>query len=75
MMRIAALICGILAILLGGLWLLQGLGVVHIIPILCIADCVPIQGPSVGWAVIGAVTMGIGGLIIFWSRKHFQKQQ
>ena len=73
MMRIAALICGILAILLGGLWLLQGLGVVHIKPILCIADCVPIQGPSVGWAVIGAMTLVIGGLVTFWSRKHDSK--
>lgn len=62
MMRIVALVCGIVAVLLGGLWLLQGLGIVQLRPILCFADCVPIQGPSVTWAV--------GGFGIAWSRRR-----
>ena len=70
MMRLIALICGILAVLLGGLWLLQGLGVVHLRPLLCFADCAPLQGPSVTWAVIGAVTLAVGGIGVVWSRRQ-----
>lgn len=61
---------------LGGLWLLQGLGIVHLRPILCFADCAVIQGPSPTWTVIGAVTLAISGLFFFWSlqRPHNAKQ-
>ena len=44
------LLLGILAILLGGLWLPQGLGLVEVRPILCFADCAPVQGPSLAAA-------------------------
>lgn len=67
MMRSVALVCGIIAILLGGLWLLQGLGIVRLRPILCFADCAPIQGPSAMWAGVGAVTVAVGGIGIAWS--------
>ena len=70
MMRIIALVFGIIAVLLGVLWLLQGLGIVHLRPILCFADCEPIQGPSGRWAAIGALTLAVGGFGVFWSRKH-----
>ena len=73
MIRIIALVFGIIAVLLGGLWLLQGLGIVHLRPILCFADCEPVQGPSATWAVIGAVTLAIGGWAVFWSRKQGPK--
>lgn len=69
MKRLIALVVGIVAVLLGALWSLQGLGLLHLRPILCIADCAPIQGPSVSWAIIGAVTLIIGGFGILWSRK------
>ncbi len=70
MTRIIALVLGILAILLGGLWLLQGLGIVHLRPILCFADCATVQGPSVTWAVIGAVTLALGAYGVVWARKQ-----
>ena len=70
MMRIMTLILGVIAVLLGGLWLLQGLGIVHLRPILCFADCVPVQGPSTTWAVIGAVTMAVGAFGVVWSRRQ-----
>lgn len=70
MTRTIALFLGVIAVLLGGLWLLQGLGLVHLRPILCFADCVPVQGPSVPWAVIGAVTLALGGVAVVWSRKR-----
>jgi hypothetical protein len=57
MIRIIALLFATAAVLLGGLWLLQGFGLVQIKPILCFADCAPIQGPSATWAFIGAVTL------------------
>jgi hypothetical protein len=61
------LVPGVIAVLLGGLWLLQGLGLVHIRPILCFADCEPIVGPSPGWAIAGAVALVAGGLAVLWS--------
>jgi hypothetical protein len=68
-MKIIALIFGVITIMLGSLWLLQGLGLVHVRPILCFADCAAIQGASATWAIIGGVSLGMGGLAIFWSRK------
>ncbi len=70
MMRIVALVFGAAAVLLGGLWLLQGLGAVQIRPILCFVDCAPIQGPSTTWVVVGALALAFGGLAIFWSRRR-----
>ncbi len=68
MIRMIALVLSIIAILLGGLWQLQGLGIVHLRPILCFADCVPVQGPSITWVVIGAVMLAVGGYGIVWAR-------
>jgi hypothetical protein len=73
MMRIIALVCGVIAVLLGTLWLLQGTGIVHLRPILCFADCAPVQGPSATWALIGAVMLAVGGFGILWSRKQIPK--
>lgn len=56
--------------LLGVLWLLQGLGIVQMQPILCFADCVPIQGASTTWVVIGVLALAAGGALIFWTLKR-----
>jgi hypothetical protein len=56
---------GLVAALLGGLWLLQGLGIVHLRPVFCFADCVPIQGSSATWTVIGAGFLAAGGTAMF----------
>jgi hypothetical protein len=69
MIRIIALICSIAAILLGLLWLFQGLGLVQIKPILCFADCAPIQGSSSTWAITGAFTLLAGAIGAVWSSK------
>ena len=45
-MKIVGMLFGLVAVCLGGLWLLQGTGVVHLRPLLCFADCEPVQGPS-----------------------------
>jgi hypothetical protein len=58
--RTIAVVLGAGAALLGGLWLLQGLGVVRLRPILCFAACEPVQGPSTAWAVIGGLVLAAG---------------
>ena len=66
-MKITSFLVGLLAALLGGLWLLQGLGIVHLQPVLCFADCDPVQGPSNAWALIGAAVLALGVAALFWS--------
>jgi hypothetical protein len=63
------LVLGVLGALLGGLWLLQGLGLVHIAPILCVAECEPIEGASQTWAGVGAVLLLAGAFAIFYGLK------
>jgi hypothetical protein len=64
------LVISVIAVLLGGLWLLQGLGLVQVRPILCFADCEPVQGPSLTWAIVGLVVVTGGILGIRYSLKH-----
>ena len=66
------LVAGVMSVLLGGLWLLQGLDLVHVRPILCFADCVPLQGPSPTWAIIGffAVTGGVLAILYSANRRR-----
>jgi hypothetical protein len=69
-MRTLALVVGLICVLLGGLWLLQGLGVVHLRPILCVANCETVQGPSATWAVVGFVVVVVGiGLLSYSLRR------
>lgn len=69
-MKKAARVIGVISVLLGGLWLLQGLGVVDVRPILCFADCDPIQGASSVWATIGFLLLTVGIVAIFCSLKR-----
>lgn len=63
-MKALVLVVSVVAVLLGGLWLLQGLGLLTIQPILCVANCEPLEGPSTWWALSGvvAVALGLAGL-------------
>lgn len=56
-------ILGAIVVLLGMLWLVQGLGIVQIGPILCVADCEPITGRSMQWTVMGVIAL-IAGIAI-----------
>jgi hypothetical protein len=60
MKTIALAGAGVILVLLGGLWLLQGLGAVTVPPLLCLADCEPLEGPSPTWAVIGFLALAAG---------------
>ena len=68
-MKKMALFFGVVGVLLGGLWLLQGLGAVQVRPILCFADCEPIQGASSTWAIIGILVAAAGVFAIILSLK------
>lgn len=50
--------------LLGLLWLLQGADVLHVRPILCVANCKPVEGGSIGWMAAGALLLVLGSLAI-----------
>lgn len=65
---------GVLCLLLGGLWLLQGLGVVHLRPILCVAGCTPLQGPSWTWTTVGVLVLIAGILLVRHARKGRPRQ-
>jgi hypothetical protein len=54
-MRYVLLISGGLMILMGGVWLLQGIGILP----------GSFMTGQVFWAVIGAVFMAVGGLLVF----------
>lgn len=69
-MKTIALILGVVGALLGGLWLLQGLGLVHLKPIACVAECEALEGPSPRWAMIGFVVFAAGVLAIFHGLKR-----
>ena len=53
-------VLGVILALLGTLWLVQGLGLIEIRPILCFGDCEPITGGSLQWTVIGAIALFVG---------------
>ena len=69
-MKSVGFLIGVVAALLGGLWLLQGIGVVHLRPILCFADCDPVQGPSATWAAIGLLVLAAGATACWWCWKR-----
>jgi hypothetical protein len=51
-------------IALGALWSLQGAGVVHVKPIMCVADCTELQGASGQWLATGIGTIALG--LVLW---------
>jgi len=63
-------ILGVIAMLLGGLWLVQGLGLVTIAPILCVADCETLEGPAPEWALAGAALLLVGLAALWWSLRR-----
>lgn len=68
--RIVLLVVGVIAILLGGLWLLQGLDLVRIQPIFCVAECEPIEGGSPLWAGIGLLVAAAGIAAVYFGLRR-----
>lgn len=71
MMKTVVLVASVVGILLGGLWVLQGFGLIHVRPFLCFANCREIEGPSSAWAIAGLL-LSIVGLfgITYWLRQR-----
>jgi hypothetical protein len=70
--RLLLSIVSLILILLGSLWFLQGTGIVHLDPVMCVAECEPITTTSPLWATIGAVAVAGGVLLI---RKVFKRKK
>lgn len=60
MKRFIGITFGIFLSLLGGLWTLQGAGIVNISPVLCVTECEPVIGGSPVWLAVGLVVLLIG---------------
>ncbi len=58
--RIVGVLIGAFIASLGLLWFLQGMAIIQMRPILCVADCEPVVGGSPSWAAAGAVTFIVG---------------
>ena len=61
---LARILFGVALTLLGLLWLLQGADLINIRPILCVANCKPLEGRSVGWMTAGALLLVVGLRVI-----------
>lgn len=72
---IAGMLVGAFIAFLGILWFLQGTGILHIRPIVCVADCEEIVGTSPSWAIAGAVALILGVLIAVVSARRFRTPQ
>lgn len=64
-MKYLAIVLGLILLPLGGLWFVQGTGLVTVPPILCVAECEPLVGPSLPWALAGLVTLAIGAILLW----------
>ena len=62
-MRTAALVLGVLLILAGGLWTLQGLGIV-----MWPAESFMLADRQ--WAINGAIVVAVGLLMVWFSRRR-----
>jgi hypothetical protein len=61
---------GVVLLLLGLLWALQGADIIRIKPIGCVAECEPITGGSLGWLVAGVLAMLVGLLLLLVGRRR-----
>ena len=68
----AGILVGGLIAFLGLLWFLQGTGILHLRPILCVTNCEELVGTSPTWAIAGAVAFIIGSIIAATSVRRFR---
>jgi hypothetical protein len=67
--RLQQIFAGLL-IALGALWSVQGAGIVHLKPILCVGDCTELQGASGQWLAMGIGTIAVGGGLWYLARRR-----
>ena len=73
--QIAGVVIGAFIAFLGLLWTLQGTGILHIRPILCVTDCEEIVGVSLSWAIAGVIAFIIGIIIIVISIRRVRSHE
>jgi len=71
---ITSFVAGVVLMLLGLLWLLQGADLVHVRPILCVANCRPVTGGSVAWLAAGVIAFLIGLLLAAAGTRHLHRR-
>jgi hypothetical protein len=67
--QIVGALVGTFIAFLGLLWLLQGVAIIQIRPILCVTNCEPIVGGSPVWAAVGIIAFIIGIIIVIFSAR------
>jgi hypothetical protein len=70
--RLLQVLAGVF-IALGALWALQGAGIVHVKPILCVADCTELQGVSGQWLLTGIGAIAVGMALWYLARRRAKK--
>jgi len=68
--QIVGVLVGAFIASLGLLWFLQGMAIIEMRPILCVADCEPIVGGSPSWAAAEVVAFIVGVGIVFFSARR-----
>ena len=68
--RIVGILIGAFIASLGLLWFLQGMAIIQMRPILCVANCEPIVGGSPFWAAAGAVAFVVGIVVALFSARR-----
>jgi hypothetical protein len=66
---------GILLILLGVLWSLQGADLIRLEPVACVANCEPLTGPSTTWLLAGLATASLGLIVTIGCIRHLGHQR
>lgn len=72
--RVFALL-GIVSILLGVLWSLQGAELIHLEPIACVANCEPLTGPSTTWLLTGLATVVMGLIVTIGCIRYLKRER
>jgi hypothetical protein len=63
-MRVVAAVVGVILLLLGLLWFLEGAAIVRFCPVLCFVDCECVMSESLLWEGVGAIVFIVGLTII-----------
>ena len=71
---ITSFVAGVVLMLLGLLWLLQGADLVHVRPILCVANCRSVTDGSVAWLAAGVIAFLIGLLLAAAGTRHLHRR-
>ena len=66
---------GMVFTLLGVLWFLQGADLIHFEPVVCVANCKPLTGPSTTWLLTGLTTVVVGLIVIIRCIRYLKRER